>query len=169
MLSIFYLLGSPSPAPPSSISFTIRAGNAVGRVRFPVIAVYVVGFSLKSPKILNQRTNGKIVTPASRIPTGPPGPLSARDRDGKLRDSWLMESIEAGIRKEVRLLRNCGFNTTCSCGHEMTIECHYIADGEMYRLHRLLYDEGYRNYTISMNLRVLDGHSYPSLTVKFNT
>ena len=31
-------------------------------------------------------------------------------------------ALEEPIREVVRLLRNCGVNTTCSCGHEMYIE-----------------------------------------------
>jgi hypothetical protein len=36
-------------------------------------------------------------------------------------EDWY-ERIEPEIRELVRLCRNNGFNTTCSCGHEMYIE-----------------------------------------------
>lgn len=39
----------------------------------------------------------------------------------KRNKNWYL-TIEPRVRKLVNLLRNNGFNTTCSCGHEMTIE-----------------------------------------------
>ena len=33
--------------------------------------------------------------------------------------NWYDENIEEGIRYIVKLLRDNGFNTTCSCEHEM--------------------------------------------------
>ena len=82
--------------------------------------------------------------------------------------NWYEEYIEAGIKKEVILLRDNGFNTECSCAHKMYIQCQYISDGEIKRLHELLFNSGYRDYTISIELRVVDGYSYPSLQVEFN-
>ena len=54
--------------------------------------------------------------------------------------NWYEENIEEGIRDVVRLLRDNGFNTECSCHHEMTIQCQYIVDGSVQRLHDLLYN-----------------------------
>lgn len=36
---------------------------------------------------------------------------------------WYEQHIEPEVREVVRALRNNGINTTCSCGHEMYIEC----------------------------------------------
>lgn len=78
---------------------------------------------------------------------------------------WYEDYIEEPIRDLVRLLRNNGFNTECSCGHEMNVQCQYIPEGEIQRLHNLLFNKGYRNYKIEVRLFVLDGFSYPSLQI----
>lgn len=67
---------------------------------------------------------------------------------------WYDENIEEPIRDLVKLLRDNGFNTQCSCGHEMYVECQYPMGegGEMFRLDQLLYNNGYENYEISINL-----------------
>ena len=70
---------------------------------------------------------------------------------------WYNENIEEPIRFIVKLLRDNGFNTTCSCGHEMEIECELMLDGEMKRLHDLLYNNGYRDYSIVTELKVENG------------
>ncbi len=81
--------------------------------------------------------------------------------------NWYEENIEVGIRKEVKLLRDNGFNTECSCEHEMYVQCRPVLDGEIYRLHCILFNNGYRDYTISIRLKVTDGHSYKSLQIDF--
>lgn len=81
--------------------------------------------------------------------------------------SWYTENIEAGIRKKVKLLRDNGFNTECSCAHKMYVQCQYLLDGEIKRLHDLLFNNGYRNYTISIEVKVIDGYSYSSLQIDF--
>jgi len=50
------------------------------------------------------------------------------------------DSIEEPIRDVVKLLRDNGFNTMNSCGHEMTIECNHFLNGESKRLYYLVYD-----------------------------
>lgn len=70
---------------------------------------------------------------------------------------WYNENIEEPIRSTVKLLRDNGFNTTCSCGHEMEIECELMTDGEMQRLHNLLYNNGFRNYSLVTELKVMSG------------
>lgn len=64
--------------------------------------------------------------------------------------------IEPRIRKAVRLLRDNGFNTTCSCHHTMEVEGDLGTDGELNRLHHLLFNEGYENYTIKVEMKVSD-------------
>jgi len=39
-----------------------------------------------------------------------------------MREEWYEKYIEEPIRPLVKLLRNNGFNTTCSCGHQMYVE-----------------------------------------------
>lgn len=81
--------------------------------------------------------------------------------------NWYDENIEKGIRKEVKLLRDNGFNTICSCEHEKYIQCDLIMDGEFKRLHDLLFNNGYRNYKIEISNNVIDGHSYIVLEIIF--
>lgn len=76
------------------------------------------------------------------------------------------EGLEEPIRNTVKLLRDNGFNTECSCGHEMYVQCEYLVDGEIKRLHDLLYNSDYRNYIINVTVQVMDGHMYPSLEVR---
>ena len=81
---------------------------------------------------------------------------------------WYEDTIEEPIRELVKLLRNEGFNTECSCGHEMYVQCQYIMDEEIMRLHKLLFNNGYRNYGISILIKVIDGISYPTLDLHIN-
>jgi len=70
---------------------------------------------------------------------------------------WYEDAIEVGIRDAVRLLRDNGFNTTCSCHHEMDIEGDLNNDGELNRLHVLLANAGYQHYEIKVEMKVHDG------------
>lgn len=80
--------------------------------------------------------------------------------------NWYEIAIEKPVRPLVKLLRDNGFNTECSCGHEMYVQCEYMLDGEIKRLHDLLFNNGYRDYTIDVHIRVMDGHLYPTLDIK---
>ena len=63
--------------------------------------------------------------------------------------------IEPEIREIVRLLRNNGFNTTCSCGHEMNVELtlgNHL--NEVERLAIFLVENGYNNFIIDARLCV---------------
>jgi len=79
--------------------------------------------------------------------------------------SWYEGTIEEPVRELVRLLRNNGFNTECSCGHEMYVQCQYIPDGQIHRLHDLLFNNGYRNYKIEVVVRVVGGNLHASLDI----
>ena len=48
--------------------------------------------------------------------------------------------IEEPVREIVRVLRDNGINTTCSCGHEMYIEADIIPDGQLYKIHKTLFN-----------------------------
>jgi len=85
-------------------------------------------------------------------------------------DTWLEEYIEEPVRDLVGFLRENGINTECSCGHNMYIQCQYAVDGELQRLHKLLfnfchYKKKSIDYTINVTVRVVDGHMYQSLTI----
>ena len=89
----------------------------------------------------------------------------------KQQDNWYDKNIEPKVRKLVRLLRDNGFNTECSCEGtkdgkgKPNVQLQYMADGEVQRLHDLLFSNGYMNYVIKVHYKVWDGHSYPSMEV----
>ena len=62
---------------------------------------------------------------------------------------WYDEHIEPGIRDIVRLLRDNGFNTTCSCEHSMDVEGVMMTDGEMKRLHDTLFNNGHWQFSVT--------------------
>lgn len=53
---------------------------------------------------------------------------------------WYEENVEKGVRDVVKHLRDNGVNTVCSCHHDMTIECAFTVDGEIQRIHDLLFN-----------------------------
>lgn len=85
---------------------------------------------------------------------------------------WYEEYIEEPVRDVVKLLRNNGFNTECSCGHEMYVQCQYVIDYEIKRLYDLVWNYLYNkkvpiDFTIDVVVQVIDGKPYPSLEVRF--
>ena len=48
--------------------------------------------------------------------------------------------IEEPIRDIVRVLRENGVNTTCSCGHEMYVEADVIPNGQLFSIHKILFN-----------------------------
>ena len=70
----------------------------------------------------------------------------------KKKENWY-QNIEPAVRKLVYLLRNNGFNTTCSCGHEMTIELtlgNHLDEVE--RLANFLVENNIKGFRIDINL-----------------
>lgn len=87
--------------------------------------------------------------------------------------NWYNELIEEPVRELVYILRNNGFNTECSCGHDMYIQCQYIPDGEMMTLQKLIYCYLHEkklpiNYDINIIIRVIDGCPFPTLRIDLN-
>ena len=77
--------------------------------------------------------------------------------------NWLEENIEEPIRDIVKILRDNGFNTTCSCGHDMEITGEYLPDYDIKRMHDLLYnhliEKGVNpDYEIVYFLKVREGY-----------
>lgn len=71
-----------------------------------------------------------------------------------MKEDWY-KIIEPKIRPLVKLLRNNGFNTTCSCGHEMTVEFalgNHL--GEVEQLATFLVENGYKGFRIDIRLTV---------------
>ncbi len=81
---------------------------------------------------------------------------------------WYKDNIEEPVRGIVKLLRDNGFNTQSSCGHSMTVQCEFLPDGPINRLHNLLFNNGFRNYMIITCVEVIDGHQYPWIRINFN-
>ncbi len=81
---------------------------------------------------------------------------------------WYESHIDANIRELVRLLRNNGWNTNSSCGHEyeglIIIDCYDEQSGEalgdgkslVSMLWWLLWDNGYKNFSIEHKLSSVD-------------
>ncbi len=83
--------------------------------------------------------------------------------------SWYDE-LEPGIREAVRLLRDNGFNTWCSCGHTLEIElvAQHADDGE--RLATLLYEAGHRGFVVRTHIEVPpDGYWERTMAVKLQS
>lgn len=89
----------------------------------------------------------------------------------KIPNEWYDQWIEEGVRDLVRHLRNNGVNTECSCEHEGYIQCQCILDGEMMRVHDLLFCYFAEhnlpiNYEIVLTHQVIEGHSYSHYDIK---
>ncbi len=85
----------------------------------------------------------------------------------KLND-WYNQ-IEPGIRKQVRLLRDHGFNTTCSCEHDMTIQVDIHNGEEIQPIWYLLSNAGYRGFKIEASVSVPpDGFPTARAEIYFN-
>lgn len=73
---------------------------------------------------------------------------------GASRETWYeigtwYECIEEPVREIVKLLRNNGFNTFSSCGHARIVKMEWYKDHEVTRLWNLLFEHGYKWFTIS--------------------
>ena len=63
--------------------------------------------------------------------------------------------LEPAIRPVVWALRENGINTTCSCGHEMYVECEsWDPTNEFNTIYNVLYEMGYREFTIELKWEV---------------
>lgn len=83
-------------------------------------------------------------------------------------DDWY-DRIEEPVREVVRRLRNAGINTTCSCGHDMYIECDTTLDGEIMDIHNVLwhyFEETGQKVTFDVTYRhkVVDGAIRSTMT-----
>ncbi|MGD0571702.1 MAG: hypothetical protein ABSB11_01625 [Sedimentisphaerales bacterium] len=82
-------------------------------------------------------------------------PLTARSRQTKKKQDWYSQ-IEEPVRELVRLLRNNGFNTFCSCGHNKPHPCvdmeWYGFEEEARKVYCLLLENGYNNFEIRLFL-----------------
>jgi len=81
-------------------------------------------------------------------------------------EDWYEQMIEEPIRNLVKLLRDNGFNTTCSCGHEMEIECGFFPGDDIKRLDDLLFNSEHRNYSLTWHIDRVDGYLSSGLFIK---
>jgi len=65
-------------------------------------------------------------------------------------EDWYKLKIEEPLRNLVKLLRNNGFNTTCSCGHypEPYVHINCCETYEIDKLYSLLTEHRYKNFVI---------------------
>ena len=81
---------------------------------------------------------------------------------------WYEKNIEEPIRNLVKLLRNNGINTTCSCGHEMYCECETHGNwyDESKGVYDLLVKNGYKHFKIEVTRGIDEtGRSYSLLII----
>ena len=80
------------------------------------------------------------------------------------------EEIEPGVREIVRLLRDNGINTTCSCEHEQYIQFELVGLAhEVEFIHNLLFNAGLRGYSIETVFgQPPDGLGYHRGTIRLN-
>lgn len=72
--------------------------------------------------------------------------------------NWYEKNIEPEVRSVVKLLRDNGVNTECSCGHKMYVQCGYRHEGFLQEVDYLLFQAGYSNYDIDAHIIREDGH-----------
>lgn len=70
---------------------------------------------------------------------------------------WYLENIEEPILPIVKLLRDNGFNTESSCGHELSVQCNLVEGNDIENLERLLLENGFHNFLITAFVRRVDG------------
>lgn len=76
------------------------------------------------------------------------------------------ECVEEPIRPLVKLLRENGINTTCSCGHGMYCECEYYGEPTK-DIWVLLVENGYKKFRIEVvNFYDEKMGNYNCLTIK---
>jgi len=66
--------------------------------------------------------------------------------------TWYETCIEKEIRPVVKLLRDNGYNTISSCGHEMFCQCEFYFNVPPLRIYKLLEAEGYSKFDIRMRI-----------------
>jgi len=82
---------------------------------------------------------------------------------------WYDKCIEEPLKPLVKLLRNNGFNTVCSCGHNPSpyVQMEWYDDAEVTTLYNLLMEKGYTKFTIIGQWDTSTGCPRRHLEVKF--
>lgn len=66
--------------------------------------------------------------------------------------NWYETNIEEEIRPVVKLLRDNGYNTIASCGHDMFCQCEFYYDVPPLRIFDLLRKAGYQRFDIRLRI-----------------
>jgi len=85
--------------------------------------------------------------------------------DTTITNDWYETHIEEPIRPLVKLLRDNGFNTTCSCGHKLYVEMEQYCDGDVSRLYNLLWENGYKHFRITTWWEARESFNWNSRTM----
>ncbi len=80
---------------------------------------------------------------------------------------WYEKNIEIEVRDVVKLLRDNGINTECSCGHKKYVQCQYWNDGFIREVDYLLFNNGFKNYNIIVDLKRDEGHIFTTMNIEF--
>lgn len=88
-------------------------------------------------------------------------------------DDWYERMIEPEVRELVRLLRNNGINTVCSCGHDMHVEADYMCDESIKETYDLVYNWLFENkkpitFKITWEVNVIDGCPFWGLLIEID-
>jgi hypothetical protein len=84
----------------------------------------------------------------------PTGEIYINIREYKIPNEEFYEAIDGGIKEVVALLRNNGINTVCSCAHEKYIQFNGNEVQEVELIYTLLYNYGFKNFTIEYKLMI---------------
>jgi len=77
------------------------------------------------------------------------------------------DELESGVRKWVKILRQYGLNTECSCHHEGYIQCQSIdIVTEVDRIQNALNGAGLQDYTIIVTYTKIGESYFQSLEVR---
>ena len=82
----------------------------------------------------------------------------------------VVDVVEEPLKDLVQLLRDNGFNTTCSCGHLPSpyIQMEWYSDDEITKLCNLLIENSYKNFIIKAVWNNAFGFNSRNLEVVFS-
>jgi len=77
------------------------------------------------------------------------------------------QMLEPNIREIVIKLRENGFNTTCSCGDNLTVDVEVSDMETIDRLWKYLFNSGYKGFKIEATCRI-PGDGFPIMRATIN-